>query len=625
MANTLPHLLAATLLSAGLLSAGLLSAGLLSAGLLAATSTAVHAAVPAGYVETAVASSLSQPTAIAFLPDARMVVTEKQGALQLVDGSTTTTLATLPVCSGSEMGLLGVAVDPDFAANGFLYLYRTTASGSCSTSTGRVNQVVRVTMSGDAVSLASLTVLLTGIRTDVGNHDGGALRIGPDRLLYVGAGDSGLGDNAGGPGTSSNPYAQDLNSLNGKILRIGLDGSIPADNPFAGQAGKRGEIYAYGFRNPFRIVFDPLSDRLWVNDVGDLTWEEIDIVGPGDDASWPSCEANAPAGCAQPGDLAPVFAYPHVGAASLGSSITGGAFAGTAFGAHAGDYFFADYVSGTIFRVALDAARTSFAGAPQSIVTIAGGPVDLVTGPDGALFYVSVNVGQVRRVAAVAIPTDLDDYLCYKAGLVPGQSRLPSGMTLGLADDFRTATFGVQRAVSVCNPVVRDGDPALAPNTYHEGFGIKAVAGTPRFQASSHAVIDDFGALELTALSTDGILVPSSHAIGSGGAPAPPADGVDHFECYKAKVATGSSPFAAPADPLVQDSFFTTRLCNPVAVDGGAIANPGTHLVCYQVRLAPGSPRPAKQTVSVANATFGEDVLTLASLQELCVAALVDP
>ena len=130
---------------------------------------------------------------------------EKGGAIKLFDGSTTTTLATIPVCTGSEMGLLGIAIDPNFASNGFIYLYRTDDSNGCGSATGRYNQIVRVTMVGNTISLGSLTVLLTGIQTDNGNHDGGVLRIGPDGKLYVGVGDTGLGDNVGGPGSSDQP------------------------------------------------------------------------------------------------------------------------------------------------------------------------------------------------------------------------------------------------------------------------------------------------------------------------------------------------------------------------------------------------------------------------------------
>ena len=156
--------------------------------LLLVVSSAARAGTPvAGFADTAVITSLSNPTALAFLPDGRMLVTLKGGDLLRVDAGVATMLTTIPVCTGAEMGLLGVAVDPSFATNGFVYLYRTKAGPSgCGTSTGRFNQVVRVTVSGNTAG--SLVELLDGIQTDNGNHDGGGLRIGPDGKLYVGAG-----------------------------------------------------------------------------------------------------------------------------------------------------------------------------------------------------------------------------------------------------------------------------------------------------------------------------------------------------------------------------------------------------------------------------------------------------
>src|SRR5262249_33355723 len=160
---------------------------------------------------------------------------------------------------------------------------------------------------------------------DNGNHNGGVLRIGPvDSKLYVGVGDTGLGDNQGGPGSSTNPYAQDLNELEGKVLRLNLDGTPPTDNPFFGQVGKRGEIFAYRFRNPFRMSFDDTTGSLWVGDVGDLTVEEIDIATSGGNYAWPHCEGTLPSGCEQPGDIDPIFTYLHSGGTSLGTCLIGG-------------------------------------------------------------------------------------------------------------------------------------------------------------------------------------------------------------------------------------------------------------------------------------------------------------
>jgi glucose/arabinose dehydrogenase len=362
----------------------------------------------AGFGEVPFVSGLTQPTGSAFLPDGRLLVTEKGGRLVLASGGTTSTLLVFDVCTGSEMGLLDVAVDPGFGAGGFVYLYRTKPGGSgsgCGGGGGRTNQVVRVTMAGDgSVDSASLVELVAGLRADGGNHDGGGLRMGPDGLLYVGVGDTGIGDNQGGPGSSTNPYAQDLGTREGKILRVALDGGIPPDNPFAGQPGRRGEIFAYGFRNPWRFGFDPTTGRLWAGDVGDETIEEIDVVVGGGNYGWPRCEGASPGGCAQPGDVAPIFTYPHDGADSLGESITGGAFAGTCFGALAGEYVFADFVADAVYHVPLTPGRDGLAGAPAPLVSGADGPVDLVFGPDGALYYTAFGAGEVRRVAADAAP-----------------------------------------------------------------------------------------------------------------------------------------------------------------------------------------------------------------------------
>lgn len=358
----------------------------------------VAAQPAAGFADALVVGGLSIPTGVAPLPDGSLVITEKGGALKLFDGATTSVLATVPVCSGSEMGLLDVVADPDFGTNGYLYLYRTENTGGCGSAIGRSNEVVRVTLAGGTVNLASLTVLLTGIQTDLGNHDGGGLRIGADGTLYVAIGDTGVGDQVA-PGNSTNPYAQDLTSLNGKILRINRDGTVPADNPFVGQPPKRPEIYAYGFRNPWRFGIDPATGRLWVGDVGDLTVEEVTIVSPGgENHGWPSCEGDLPAGCPLAGQVAPVFTYLH--SAGLGVSVTGGTFGGSALGAFAGDYFFGDFGGNRVYRLRPNAARDGITGGLDTVVSGVGGPVDFVTGAGGAIYYVAITSGQVRRLTA---------------------------------------------------------------------------------------------------------------------------------------------------------------------------------------------------------------------------------
>jgi glucose/arabinose dehydrogenase len=438
----------------------------------------------AGFEETTFQGGLSAPDAIAFLPDGRMLIAEKGGALKLSDGSSASTLITIGVCTDSEMGLLGVAVDPNFASNGFIYLYRTDNSAGCASPTGRFSQVVRVTMGpGDTVSPGSLMVLLTGIRTDGGNHDGGVLRIGPDNKLYVGVGDTGLGDNQGGPGSSTNPYSQDLNALNGKVLRLNLDGSIPADNPFVGQVGKRGEIFAYGFRNPFRFGFDPITGSLWVADVGDLTIEEIDIVTSGGNYGWPHCEGTLPSGCENPGDIDPIFTYPHSGGSSLGTCIIGGAFAGNGFGGFDNDYFFGDCTSNKIYHAVPNGARNDLS-TPTLFIDAVSTPSDLILGPDGALYYVAESGGEVHRVAPIAAGGDEPvggTKLTLKDNTNPEKKRLTvqskDNIVLGGPGDDPTVAGGTLRVVSATfddtyNLPAANWEPIGDPAD-HKGFKYK--------------------------------------------------------------------------------------------------------------------------------------------------------
>ena len=145
--------------------------------------------------------------------------------------------------------------------------------------------------------------------------------------------------------------------------------------------------------------FDQVSGKLWVADVGQATVEEIDVIQAGGNYAWPRCEGTQPAGCQLAGDVAPVFEYLHSGAAVVvGSSVTGGAVAGKGFGSYADQYFFGDYVAGKIWRAQLNASRDGFSGSPAEFLTSANGPVDIVFGPEGDMYYVAINSGQVRRV-----------------------------------------------------------------------------------------------------------------------------------------------------------------------------------------------------------------------------------
>jgi glucose/arabinose dehydrogenase len=401
---------------------------------LAASSPAVAATPAPGFVDTLFAAGFVVPTGIAFLPDGSMLVTEKglpaseadpftgTAALKRFDGSTTTTIATFPACVFSEMGLVGIAVDPDFDDDGgHIYVSRTTSTlgtPDCSTPTGRVNEVLRLTLEADDVAGFIVTdqeVIVTGLRTTGNAHIGGGLRFGPDGMLYVSVGDSAVGDNRGCPGSSLNQQAPDLTVPEGKVLRIDpSNGSAPADNPFVGTAGVDARIFAYGFRNPFRFGFDPQTGSLWLGDVGDKAFEELDIVSAGGFYGWPYCEGNRPLTCrnVHP-SIAPILVYSHgrgcPGDArknSLGRTIIAGSFAGDAFGLRSGLYVFADFIASALYLATPNQTRDGITGKPVAIVTGAGGPVDVVTGPDGAIYYTALVTGEIHKVRTVASPAE---------------------------------------------------------------------------------------------------------------------------------------------------------------------------------------------------------------------------
>ncbi len=366
--------------------------------LVALASPAAARTTRAGVVATTMVSGLSEPTALSILPDGRLVVLEKRGTVRLWTpsaGLLPSPVLTLPTCTTSEMGLLGIVADPDVPTNGFLYLYLTNPPGGdparCfeGSQAGRRNRVVRVTLAGDAIDPGSLVVLLDGLRTDNGNHDGGGLRIGPDGFLYVGVGDTGRGD-AGPPGAATNPYARDLSSPEGKILRITRDGDPAPGNPFLGMGGAADLVFAYGLRNPFRFDFDPQTGRLWVGDVGQNTFEEIDVVAAGDDLGWPRCEAREPAAECPGGTVPPVYVYAHEGD---DASVTGGTFDAS------GAYVFADFVFDLVWRLPLTPSRTDVVGPPDVLVRNAGAPVDFQRGPDGAVWYVAYLAGEIVRLS----------------------------------------------------------------------------------------------------------------------------------------------------------------------------------------------------------------------------------
>ncbi len=335
-------------------------------------------AVPAGFVEATFAAGLAAPTAMEFAPDGRLFVTQKGGQVRVVQNGTLlqTPFLSVAVNTDSERGLNGIAFDPDFASNGFVYVYFTTSAAT------PVNRLSRFTANPNNPNVAlanSERSLLDNIASTNGNHNGGALHFGLDGMLYVGVGEAGVQANS-----------QSLANLSGKILRLDVDDPdlIPGDNPFVGVQGARGEIWALGFRNPFTFAVNPVSGRIFVNDVGGTRFEEVNDLVRGGNCGWPNAEGFGGA----PTFVDPVFAYPRP---PSGAAITGGAFYEDDLlpVPLRGSYFFADFVQGFINRLTPGNLQ------PAGFATGLPNPVDLDVGPDGALYYLSLTAGAVVRVA----------------------------------------------------------------------------------------------------------------------------------------------------------------------------------------------------------------------------------
>ena len=338
------------------------------------------ATLPSGFVETTFASGLSAPTAMDFAPDGRLFVCLQGGNLRVIKNGALlpTPFLTLSVDSSGERGLLGVAFDPNFSSNNFVYVYYTVPGSPPH------NRVSRFTANGDvAVAGSEVVILNLDNLSSASNHNGGAIHFGPDGKLYMA-----VGENA-------NPSnSQTLTNVLGKILRINSDGTIPSDNPFFNTAGARKEIWALGLRNPFTFAFQPGTARMFINDVGQNTWEEINDGIAGSNYGWSICEGF----CAPPNAnfRDPLFEYGHGSSSTTGCAIAGGAFYNPTTAqfpsSYVGKYFFADLCTGWI-RV-FDPSNSTAADFASGISS----PVDLKVTEDGSLYYLSIGSGAVFRV-----------------------------------------------------------------------------------------------------------------------------------------------------------------------------------------------------------------------------------
>jgi glucose/arabinose dehydrogenase len=363
--------------------------------------------VPSGFSDETFVSGLSLPTAMAFAPDGRLFVTQQSGGLRVIKNGALLgpAFVNVTVNFGGERGLLGVAVDPNFSTNGYVYIYYTTSTPTVH------NRVSRFTANGDVAQAGSELVLLDLEDLNAVNHNGGAMHFGPDGKLYVAVGENANRDNA-----------QTLTNRLGKMLRINSDGSIPTDNPFFGTAtGVNRAIWSLGLRNPYTFAFQPGTGRMFINDVGEFTWEEINEGFAGANYGWPITEGAT----SDPRFRGPLFAYQHGSDGSTGCAITGGTFYNPSTpqlpSSYVGKYFFADYCNNWI-RV-FDPAS----GTVQNFASAVPSPIDLQVGPDGLLYYLAIGGGYVGRIRALTSQP-------------PSIITQPSNLTVAVG---QTATFSV--------------------------------------------------------------------------------------------------------------------------------------------------------------------------------------
>lgn len=347
-------------------------------------------APPGTFQAVAVTGGLSAPTAMAFAPDGRLFVSEQNGTLRVIKNGAllATPFHTFTVDASGERGLLGVAFDPAFATNGFVYCYHTVPGSPAHNRVSRLHASAPASDTSDGTDTDLLDLDNLSSAT---NHNGGGLHFGLDGKLYISAGEN------------ANPSnSQSKTTLLGKILRMNPDGSVPTDNPFYGDASFTGAnklIWAAGLRNPFTFAVQPGTGRLFINDVGSsppAAREEINDGIGGSNYGWNLAEGIVSAPPAVPFGTYrnPLYAYDH---SSGACAIAGGAFynpgAAVYPAAFVGTYFYADLCGGWVH---------AFNPASGQSMDLLGGfnqPVDVRLGPDGLIYVLGHGDGAVWKIA----------------------------------------------------------------------------------------------------------------------------------------------------------------------------------------------------------------------------------
>lgn len=352
-------------------------------------------------------NGLNSPLELKHAGDDRLFVLEQDGRIKVInaDGTVNPTNfldLSANISSGGERGLLGLAFHPEYANNGFFYVYYTNLSGD--------SQISRFSVSADPniADPASELEMLT-INQPFSNHNGGHIAFGPDDMLYIAVGD-------GGSGGDPNNFSQNLGTLLGKILRLDVDlpaPYIPADNPFIDNTAAQNEIWAYGVRNPWKFSFDSQTGDLWMADVGQGAWEEINrqpSTSAGLNYGWRCYEGNAPfnpTGCPPQSELIfPIAEYSRSGG---NCSVTGGyVYRGSQYPVLQGLYFFADLCGNQIGTVDQEGNLEFLGNFGASTITSFG--VDV----NNEMYVVAFSGGSIYKLKDTNLSIDSNEFASIK-------------------------------------------------------------------------------------------------------------------------------------------------------------------------------------------------------------------
>ncbi len=376
------------------------------------------------FTHVQVATGLAHPTAFTIAKDGRIFIAEQAGRVRVIENGQLLSQSVLSISvdqSGdgglyTERGLIGITLDPDFATNNYMYIFYTAPGNPVR------SRVARYTLNGNnAIVSSAQTIIDLDPLSEAHNHNGGGLHFGQDGKLYIATGDNATPANS-----------QNLDNTHGKILRLNPDGSIPSGNPFTSGSDQKKMIWAYGLRNPFTFDIQESTGKIYINDVGQERWEEInDATAAGQNFGWPNEEGMGSV------HVNPVFTYPIMGQSEC--AITGGCFfdpEATNYPVkYKGKYFFMDYCANWI--AVLDPAT----GAKTEVFSndVASSPIGIDVHPDGNLYYINrgsyhgTGIGSVYKVI-------------YSGNLEPEIHRHPESQQIA---ESQPVTFSVQATGAV--------------------------------------------------------------------------------------------------------------------------------------------------------------------------------